>query len=169
MKILPYIILLMPMPGSAQNLTNKSDINPALITFTKDYFEAFNSCDVEKMMAFNSDDIELYTDFAGTTFGESAVRQQLKNFCSYTSGPDKPTMVIELMADPAIHKLLTKDDHVYGALVQGTVQYYKLDKSSGLMEDAGTTDFFWVLKYANDKWLITRDVSFNFQNPKDKK
>lgn len=169
MKTLTYIVLLLPILGSGQNLTNESDIKAALHTFTKDYFDAFNACDVEKMMAFNSDDIELYTDFAGTTFGESAVRQQLKNFCSYTSGPDKPTMVIDIVDNPTIYKLLTKDDKVYGALVQGTLQNYKLDKQHGTKEDAGTTDFFWILKYANDKWLISRDISFNFQNPKDKK
>jgi hypothetical protein len=169
MKTLTCVVLLLPILCSGQNLTNEADIKAALITFTKDYFDAFNRCDVEKIMAFTSDNIELYTDFAGKTFGESAVRQQLKNFCSYTSGLEKPTMVIEIVDTPSIYKLLTKDDKVYGALVQGTLQYFKLDKQSGLKEDAGTTDFFWILRNVNDTWLISRDISYNFQNPKDKK
>jgi ketosteroid isomerase-like protein len=168
MKILTLAMLLLPIPGIGQNTSTESSFRDILVRLTKDYFDAYNKCDVEKMMSFNSDDIEIYTDFAGTTFGQEAVRQQLNNFCSYTSASDKPTIFIEIINDIKIYKLLTKNDKVYGAVVQGTLNNYRIDKQSGLKEEVGTNEFFLILKFQNDKWLVSRDISFNTQIDKDK-
>lgn len=166
MKTLISIVLLLPLLGNGQSKIDESSIKAELIRLTKDYFDAYNNCDVEKIMSFNDKDIEVYTDKAGTTLGYEAVKQQYKNFCSYTSAQDKPTVKIEILGDLNVHILLTKDDKVYGALVQGKLADFLINKQTRAKDGFGTNEFFFLLKYDNSKWLILRDVSYNGQRTK---
>jgi hypothetical protein len=165
MKKLTIVFLVLPI---GQMVQNESKTNDELVRLTKEYFDAYNNCDVEKIMSFNSTDIEVYTDFAGTTLGHAAVRQQLKNFCLFTSEPDKPTIRVEILGELETYPFLTKDDKIYGGLVHGKLANFTIDKKSGIKLNAGTNEFYFLFKYDNEKWFISRDVSYNSQISKDR-
>lgn len=68
-----------------------------------------------------------------------------------------------------IYPLLTKDDQVYGALIRGKLANFTVNKQSGVKADAGTNEFYFLLRFNNNKWFIIRDVSYNTNLVKDKK
>lgn len=137
-----------------------------LIQFTDTYFEAYNNCDVNKILELSTDDIEVYHDLIGLIDGKTELGKQSKKFCDWIATPAAPNVKAELVGDLNIHELKTINDNLYGAVITGTINFFDLNKQTGIKTLTGTSDFTWILTLTGDKWQIKRDISYNHQETK---
>ncbi len=139
-----------------------------LTKFTKDYFEQYNNCNVDKILELCTDDIEVYHDLAGLIDGKANLGVQSKRFCDWTASREVPTVNAEIVGDLNIQELKT-NEIVYGAVITGTIDFIDVSKQTGVRAKSGSSDFIWILRLTGDKWQIARDVSYNHKDTPGKK
>jgi len=110
----------------------------------REFFDAYNRCDLEKLASYVSDDLEFYHEDKGLAMGrQSLVDAVRKNICNKTRR--------ELVAI----KAYPLGD--YGALEVGTHRF---------CEPKGTTceviaEFVQLWKREGERWIVTRIVSYS--------
>ncbi len=140
-----------------------------LTRFTKDFFDSYNDCNVEKMLDYCTDDIEVYHDLVGLSNGKAELNVQSKKFCDWLATSDAPNVRAEIIGNLNIQELKTKSDNTYGAIITGTIDFIAVNKQTSTRTKSGSSDFIWILRLTGDKWQIARDVSYNHQDTTDKK
>lgn len=166
MKVILLLIGLLVSETSSQLRAQTNDI---LTKFTNDYFESYNSCNVDRLLELCTDDIEVYHDLVGLTNGKADFKIQSKKFCDWLATPDAPNVKAEIVGDLKIQELKTKADNTYGAIITGTIDFIAISKQNGTRTKSGTSDFIWILRLTNGTWQIARDVSYNHQDTYKKK
>lgn len=166
-KIVSLTVLMLVIGTST--LVKAQTTKDILTRFTNDYFEFYNTCQVEAMLALCTDDIEVYHDLVGLIDGKENLNIQSKKFCDWMATKDAPTVKAEIVGDLSIYELKTKDDKLYGAVVNGTINFIAVDKQNGTTTKSGSSDFTWILRLTGNKWQISRDISYNHQDTSDKK
>jgi|APTNR8051073442_1049403.scaffolds.fasta_scaffold04057_7 ketosteroid isomerase-like protein len=167
MKVFLFIIGLQTLWTST--LLKAQSTKDILTKFTKDYFDSYNDCNVEKMLDYCTDDIEVYHDLVGLINGKTELKVQSKKFCDWLATSDAPNVKAEIIGDLNIQELKTKADNTYGAIVTGTIDFIAVNKQTSTRTKSGTSDFIWILRLTGDKWQIARDVSYNHQDTSGKK
>lgn len=151
------------------SLLKAQSTKDVLTKFTNDYFESYNNCDVETMLDLCTEDIEVYHDLVGLIDGKVDLRIQSKKLCDWIAKTDSPNVKAEIVGDLQIFELKTKDGALYGAVINGTIDFIAVNKQNGTKTKSGTSDFTWILRLTADKWQIARDISYNHQDTSDKK
>jgi len=154
---------------STSTLLNAQTTKDVLTKFTNDYFDAYNTCNVEKILELCEDNIEVYHDLVGLINGKEDFRIQSKKFCDWLATPEAPNVKAEIVGNLKIQELKTKADEIYGAIITGTIDFVAVNKQNGTRTKSGTSDLIWILRLTGDKWKIARDVSYNHQDTSDKK
>jgi hypothetical protein len=122
------------------------------------FWQAYNNCDVSKMMGYFSEDIEFYHDKGGITAGIPALVQSFeKGVCS-----NKDSFTLRREAIDSSIKVfpLRKDGVIYGAVLTGSHLFYIHNKGKKEYAD-GLAKFthLWLLK--NGSWKMTRVLSYD--------
>lgn len=121
---------------------------------------AFNHCDLERMRALITDDIEFIHDAIGLTRGkENFVSLTEKNVCAVSNVKLRRvavdgTVSVELLRD------LQRDNSVYGAIVQGTHRFYVSENGAPEVLD-DEAHFFHVMLLQNGTWKLARAISYS--------
>ena len=140
----------------AQN--NDQQLSAVILHNDSLFWQAYNNCDVSKMMSYFSEDIEFYHDKGGITFGIPALAQSFeKGVCS---NRDSFTLRREVIDSSIKVFPLKKDGVIYGAILTGSHLFYVQEK--GKKEHAeGLAKFthLWLLK--NGSWKMTRVLSYD--------
>jgi hypothetical protein len=121
------------------------------------FWQAYNTCDVEKFKDFVAEDIEFYHDKGGITSGLAALNNSIKNnLCS------NPGLRIRREAVPGTIKLfsLQQSNVIYGAILSGDHYFYvteagKKERREGLAKFT----HLWLLK--DGSWKMTRIFSYD--------
>ena len=114
------------------------------------FWIAYNTCDVDKMVSFLTDDLEFYHDKGGLTSGLDIFTKQLKTgLCSPQQQPITRKAIEE--------KIKVFPLSNYGAIISGD-HLFHID---------GTIDsrakFTHVWKFENNAWKMSRVLSYNHQ------
>jgi ketosteroid isomerase-like protein len=139
---------------------DSTQVHNELLQFSKVYFDAYNTCDVNKTLSLLSDDFEFYHDLAGYVVGKDAMRKMIEPICIRHNYDWVKARVIGLQKTFA----LLENGKVYGAIMTGVLLFYPIDKKSGKEIEESTSSFTWLLRYRENSWLISRDLSYNHQD-----
>lgn len=118
-------------------------------------FDAYNRCELEKFGAFFPEHLEFYHDQGGlvATTREQLVAAVKQNICG------------------KVHRELVKETlevypmKGYGAVELGTHRF----SHPGIDSDEGDAKFVHLWKYENGKWLVTRVISYDHNDPANKR
>jgi len=113
----------------------------------KEFFEAYNSCDLKKQEAIYSDDIEFFHDKAGLITSKSEIIEGTKkNICG------KVTRYL-ISGSIEVYPI-----HNYGAVEIGFHRFYNNQEPNA---ESKPSKFIIVWKKENENWKITKVVSLH--------
>ncbi|MBC5836579.1 nuclear transport factor 2 family protein [Flavobacterium sp. F-392] len=112
------------------------------------FFQAYNSCDLEKQAAIYNDKIEFYHDQGGLiTSKQDLIEGTRKNICG---------KVTRKLIAGSIEVYPIKD---FGAIEIGLHQFHNNTEKAGTPSHASKFIIFW--KNDNNVWTITKVVSLH--------
>ncbi len=148
-------VLLIPFGASAQ--VSNDNWEASVRQFDSDYWQAFNTCNVQKMTMMNSDDLEFYHDLGGIMRGRPAFAEATsKNICG------RPDWRLRRAEVPGTVKLypLKSNGKVYGAVISG--EHYFHHQSKGQAETLeGRARFTHTLLLKDGQWQVARVLSYD--------
>lgn len=118
-----------------------------IVALDKDYFDAYNSCDMEKQKSFYSENLEFFHDKGGLSTSKQDVLAAIKeNICG---------KVTRTLLEGSIEVYPIKD---YGAIEIGYHKFYNNQEPNA---NSKASKFILVWKNESEKWLITKVISLH--------
>lgn len=138
---------------------SQTDDQVKQLIFQKDslFWVAYNNCDVQKMDAVFTDDVEFYHDKGGPSFGRDTLMSIIKkNLCSNNNFRLRRAAVKGTVNVFVMHN----GDKVYGAIISGQHVFYVNEKGKTEFLD-GLARFaqLWLLK--DGQWKMSRILSYD--------
>ena len=126
-----------------------------LASFDAALFDAFNSCDLEKLGSYFAEDLEFYHDKGGVTRGRAALVEGVKNnIC----GKVRRELVAGSME---VHPM-----NNYGALQIGSHRFCESKLPRCEPATSGIAKFIHLWENKDGVWKITRVISFDHVDSK---
>lgn len=116
----------------------------------KIFFDAFNECDTTKTKSLFTKDLEFYHDNGGLTNYEQNLRS-IRSRCS------SRVKVRRELVESSLEVFPIAD---YGAIEVGEHRFYYTEPGKDEILD-GTFKFVHIWTLQNDKWKISRVISYN--------
>ena len=111
------------------------------------YFEAYNTCNMEKQATLYAEDIEFFHDKGGLSTSKSEILEAIKkNIC----GKVKRTLIKGTIEVYPIHN--------YGAVEIGYHKFYNNQEPNA---PSKPSKFIMVWKHENEVWKITKVISLH--------
>lgn len=129
--------------------------------FDERYWQAFDSCDVKRMVDYNAEDLEFYHDVGGASFGRAQFAKDLKN--NLCSNPERRVRRAAVADTIKVYPLRERD-RLYGAIISGEHQFFNTVKGQA-EELTGQALFTHVLLLKNGAWQVSRVLSFSHSGP----
>ena len=126
-----------------------SDLTQKILKQDSLFWQAYNACDVDRMINFVTEDLEFYHDKNGLTKGLESFKESLTNgLCA--NGPQMKRVVKEGTVE--VFPL-----NGIGAIIRGEHYFYIGDKADGLAK------FTHIWAFSNNDWKMSRVLSFDHQ------
>lgn len=119
------------------------------------FWQAYNTCDIEKMGTFFTDDLEFYHDKGGLTKTKASLMEMTKG--GMCSGGDWKLRREVVEGSTHVYKL-----NNYGAILTGEHVFYILEKGKKEKLD-GIAKFTHVWRFENNEWKMARVLSYDHQ------
>ncbi len=151
------VLGLLLLPGWALAQASSTQWETDARKFDADYWQAFNTCDVQKMTAMNAEDLEFYHDLGGLQKGRASFSEAMsKNICG------KPDWRLRRGEVPGTVKVypLRSNGAIYGAVISGEHYFYHLNKGQPEKLE-GRARFVHTLLVNNGVWQVARVLSFD--------
>tara|TARA_R110002050_G_scaffold206492_5_gene342484 strand:+ start:1935 stop:2423 length:489 start_codon:yes stop_codon:yes gene_type:complete len=152
-KLSLFLFIFLSMPS----LANEASLEDRMKVLDTELFESFNNCqspeELEKHASYFSPDVEFYHDNSGVTWDrKSMISNTKKNACgNYT----RKLVAGSFKAYP-INK--------FGAITEGVHIFCETKTKTKKCE--GKADFVMVWRNVNNKWEITRALSYGHRENK---
>ncbi|MGI4843484.1 MAG: nuclear transport factor 2 family protein [Janthinobacterium lividum] len=125
--------------------------------FDRDYWKAFNACEVQKQTRMNAEDLEFYHDIGGVMRGRASFAEATaKNICGRS---DWRLRRAEVPGTVKVYPLRSNGD-VYGAVISGEHYFYQTNKGQPETLE-GKAGFTHTLLLKNGVWQVARVLSFD--------
>ncbi|WP_426105619.1 nuclear transport factor 2 family protein [Massilia sp. TSP1-1-2] len=147
-------LLVLPCAAFAQQ-SNAWEVD--VRQFDTQYWKAFNECEIEKLTAMNTDDLEFYHDVGGISKGKAIFSESVgKNICG------RPGVRVRREAVPESMRFFPMRDgaRLYGAVVSGEHRFYEIPKG-GKEVLTGQARFTHMLLLEGGQWKVSRVLSFD--------
>ncbi|WP_294824328.1 nuclear transport factor 2 family protein [uncultured Flavobacterium sp.] len=142
--------------GTAYPASQK-DLETTILALDKEVFDAYNTCNIEAMTAFFTEDLEFYHDKGGMTHTrDEMIARTKQNLCS------KPGWKIRREAVAGSIKVYPLEG--YGAILTGEHRFYVTE--NGKEQLTGQAKFTHVFLLEDGKWKIARILSYDHGAPK---
>ena len=141
---------------SAQNKTVDDELKAAL---AKDsiFWQHYNSCNIDAMRTFFTDDIEFYHDKGGVINGlDKFLSISKQNLC----GDDNFRLRREAVAESVKIFAMKDGENLYGAILSGQHVFYILEKGKEPRPD-GLARFTHLLLKTESGWKMSRVLSYD--------
>ena len=154
-KLLSLHLFLLITAG--QLSAQQSDPEKTILHNDSLFWAAYNTCDVEGMLKFVSDDLEFYHDKGGPTYGKEAFGKSLAN--NLCSNKDFHLRREAVAGTVHIFPLKSKDT-IYGAILSGNHVFYINETGKKEFKD-GLARFthLWIIR--DGKWVMKRIFSYD--------
>ncbi|MGY3793677.1 DUF4440 domain-containing protein [Aquimarina sp. 433] len=139
----------------AQQPNPKNDLTQTILKLDSEFWESYNTCNIEKFRTFFREDFEFYHDKGGLTKGLQKMMSTVENGLCNPAGPRVRREVVE--GTVAVYPL-----NNYGAIISGEHLFYVTEKGK---EEQLTqiAKFTHVWQHKNDQWVMTRVLSYDHQ------
>ena len=133
---------------SLDSIKSDKELTQAITALDKQLFDAYNTCDLEKLGALVGDDLEFYHDLSGLATGKKTFLDAIKNnICGKVTR--------ELVAG----SLEVYPLHGYGAVEIGVHRFN--NPGSQDHDEVGEAKFIHLWQYKDGAWKITRVISYD--------
>lgn len=156
MKRFPALLAVVLMmgafvPADAQavppldSIKSQEELTQTITALDKQLFDAYNTCNIEKLGTFVTDDLEFYHDKTGLMVGKQPFLDAIKkNICGKVTRELVPGSL-------EVYPL-----HGYGAVEIGVHRFRHPGDS-----DVGEAKFVHVWQYKDGAWKISRVISYD--------
>jgi hypothetical protein len=132
------------VPG-LDTIKSEEELTRAVTALDKQLFDAYNTCNIEKLGTLVVDDLEFYHDKTGLTVGKKPFLDAIKmNICGKVTRELVPGSL-------EVYPL-----HGYGAVEIGVHRFHHPGDS-----DVGEAKFVTLWQYKNGAWKVTRVISYD--------
>jgi Domain of unknown function (DUF4440) len=136
---------------SLDEIKSDAELTKAITTLDKELFDAYNTCNIEKLSTLVVDDLEFYHDKTGLAVGKQVFLDAIKNnICGKVTRQLVPGSL-------EVYPL-----HGYGAVEIGTHRFYH----PGMEGPAGEAKFVTLWQYKNGAWKVSRVISYDHEAAK---
>jgi uncharacterized protein DUF4440 len=130
---------------SLDTIRSQEELTQTIAALDKQLFDAFNTCNIEKLGTFVTDDLEFYHDKTGLAVGKQPFLDAIKkNICGKVTR--------ELVQG----SLEVYPMHGYGAVEIGLHRFHHPGDS-----DVGEAKFIHLWQYKDGAWKISRVISYD--------
>jgi hypothetical protein len=156
MKKLAALVLIVSLSGGfalaqaqavqgLDTMKGQEELTKAITALDKQLFDAYNTCDIEKLGTLVADDLEFYHDKTGLAVGKKPFLDAIKmNICGKVTRELVPGSL-------EVYPL-----HGYGAVEIGMHRFHHPGDS-----DVGEAKFVQLWQYKDGAWKITRVISYD--------
>jgi hypothetical protein len=132
------------VPG-LDTIKSEEELTRAVTALDKQLFDAYNTCNIEKLGTLVVDDLEFYHDKTGLTVGKKPFLDAIKmNICGKVTRELVPGSL-------EVYPL-----HGYGAVEIGVHRFHHPGDS-----DVGEAKFVHLWQYKDGAWKVTRVISYD--------
>ncbi len=130
-------------------IKSQAELTKAVAALDKELFDAYNTCNLDKLGTLVADDLEFYHDKTGLAVGKQPFLDAIKNnICGKVTR--------QLVAGTLeVYPL-----HGYGAVEIGVHRFYH-PASSPDKDVVGEAKFVTLWQYKDGAWKITRAISYD--------
>ena len=123
------------------------EVYDIIVTRDKEYFDAYNTCDMKKQALLYSEDLEFFHDKGGLSTSKQEILTSIENnICG---------KVTRTLIDGSIEVYPIKD---YGAIEIGYHKFYNNQEPNAMSKPS---KFIMVWKNEGEKWLISKVISLH--------
>jgi len=135
-------------------IKSQEELTKAVTALDKELFDAYNTCNLDKLGTLVADDLEFYHDKTGLAVGKQPFLDAIKNnICGKVTR--------QLVAGTLeVYPL-----HGYGAVEIGVHRFYH-PASSPDKDVVGEAKFVTLWQYKDGAWKITRAISYDHEAAK---
>jgi Domain of unknown function (DUF4440) len=132
-------------------IKSQEELTKAVTALDKELFDAYNTCNLDKLGTLVADDLEFYHDKTGLAVGKQPFLDAIKNnICGKVTR--------QLVAGTLeVYPL-----HGYGAVEIGVHRFYH-PASSPDKDVVGEAKFVTLWQYKDGAWKITRAISYDHE------
>ncbi|HWW97435.1 MAG TPA: nuclear transport factor 2 family protein [Edaphobacter sp.] len=131
---------------SLDSMKSQEELTQAITALDKQLFDAYNTCNIERLGTFFTDDLEFYHDKTGLAVGKQPFLDAIKtNICGKVTR--------ELVAG----SLEVYPLHGYGAVEIGVHRFHHPGDNSNV----GEAKFIHLWQYKDGAWKISRVISYD--------
>ncbi len=134
--------------ASLDSIKSQEELTRAVQSLDTQLFDAYNNCDIDKLGAMVTDDLEFYHDKTGLAVGKKKFTDSIRNnICG------------KLRRELVAGSLEVYPLHGYGAMEMGTHRFYH----PGMQEHevVGEAKFVMLWQYKDGAWKLTRVISYD--------
>lgn len=129
------------------------NVNDSIRKYDALFWKAYNSCDVEKLRGFFTEDLEFYHDKSGLTKGLKPFMESIKNgICSKADW--------RLRREALDSTINVYPINNYGGIITGEHLFYVTENGQQERPE-GKARFFHVWQYQNGLWKMSRVISYD--------
>ena len=151
-------VLLLPVTARTQQPPAKQgDLLTTISSLDRDFFEAYNKCELSKIESMFTSDIEFYHEKRGQLTSRQSVMEVFsKNLCG-----DKSNRVRRELVEGTLQVYAIEN---YGALAVGEHRFYLTQAGQKeKLDGIGRFSNLWQLK--DGEWRMSRVFSYGFRSP----
>lgn len=157
----PFILILLSthfgFSQGAVKFPNNQELQEIILQHDRDFWEAYNQCDVDGMIQFITDDLEFYHDKNGFTTGIKEFEESLRNGLCAKGGNRTRREAVEGTVE--VYPL-----EGFGAIILG--KHFFFETQAGKPERrTGIAQFTHVWKLEGGHWKMSRVLSFDHKAP----
>ncbi len=135
-------------------IKSQEELTKAVTALDKELFDAYNTCNLDKLGTLVADDLEFYHDKTGLAVGKQPFLDAIKNnICGKVTRQLVPGTL-------EVYPL-----HGYGAVEIGVHRFYH-PASSPDKDVVGEAKFVTLWQYKDGAWKITRAISYDHEAAK---
>jgi hypothetical protein len=139
--------------GQGVNQPQSTNLDETILRLDSLFWQAYNTCDVEKMESLLTEDLEFYHDKGGLTVTRAKLIESTKSgICSKTGWRLRREAVAGTVKVFPINN--------YGALLSGEHLFYIIETGKKERLD-GLAKFMHVWQFKNNEWKMSRVLSYD--------
>ena len=135
---------------SLDSLKSQEELTRAITALDKQLFDAYNTCNIERLGTLVTDDLEFYHDKTGLAVGKQPFLDAIKkNICG------------KVTRELVQRSLEVYPLHGYGAVEIGVHRFHHPGDS-----DVGEAKFVTLWQYKDGAWKVSRVISYDYGGAK---
>jgi hypothetical protein len=132
---------------SLESMKSQEELTRAVTALDKELFDAYNTCNIDKLGTLVADDLEFYHDKTGLAVGKQVFLDAIKNnICGKVTRELVPGTL-------EVYPL-----HGYGAVEIGVHRFHHPGTQNDVV---GEAKFVTLWQYKDGAWKITRAISYD--------